>query len=1314
MKPKRLLSLTFAPLIIWSGLAASATATDLFWDADGATSAATGGTGTWDITSSLWRIGSNTGSLQTYTNTNPSPVIAQFGGTPGTVTVSGTVNVGGITFGSGGGYNITGGTLNIVPSPNPFVYTTNGGTNTVTSPFLYPTANTQILKTGRGTLVLANGAPGTTTQGFYTVAGGTYDNTTGVFDSILYMVAANRLGTGGNGTPPQVTLDAGTIQFTQTGVNSNLAATRGVLVTALGGAIVDAGTSAQIQSAMTNNAGPGTSLYLSNGTGMTQFSGVISGPGSVTWNGASSTNIASFQMANTYTGATIINGGTVKLDFAATNAGTIRLSSSSAVTLNGGTLLVQGTTAAGQSTSQTVNGLNVTGTASAVSSVSGGAGIASNLALGAITRSGSGTLAFTLPATGSITTTTPNDATGILGGWATVGNTDWASSAATGVEAGNISAYTGYLLTSVAGDTDSNYLPTSNVDVDSTQTISGPITVSTLRFNSASANTLNLTGANIISSGGILVTPTVAVNSSAINGGTLASSAGSDLTIYQNATTGALTIGSQIVDNGSASALLKTGGGALVLSNTNTYTGGTKVTAGTLGVGANGALGSGDLLVSGNATLQATGSSVALSNNITLGITSNTFDTAGNTLTLSGAISNSSTFTNTPVKASGSGTLVLGGALSLTGNAGDTNLPAIMLGNRNGANFNRGTLTLTGTGSISRISTGWDNTANVVNFASTGTVTMATDFVSGQSANGVGVVNFTSGTLNLQNLNMANWDGSYGAFNMSGGTINTTNLRNGGNGNGNGNSYTVMTGGVINVSTTSTIGRNGNGTNVLHLIGADARFSEGNGRLNVAFSAGSTGVVTVDNGLLTVDSNLSLAEGGTNATFGIVNLNGGIVRPNVIVSGNAGGISIVNFNGGTLQANIDSTTFLTGITAANIFSGGAVVDTNGKNVTIGQILKGAAGSGVSSIPVTTGGAGYLGAPVVKISGGGGTGATAVATVSEGSVTGIQITSAGTGYTEAPTVSLIGGGFTSAATAGTVTTAANATDGGLTKSGTGTLTLSGLDTYAGPTKVTGGTLSVTGGLSADSAVTVSSGATLTGSGTVGGSVTNAGTIAPGVNAIGTLNVGATTLTGVLAAEVDSTSGDMLNVSGDLDVTGGSIVFTQLDAPVASKIVIAKYTGALTGTLTSSTLPAGYTLASDTTAKEIYITNIQTGTGFSIYMDGFPDLSAADKLPGADPDGDGLSNLLEYALAGFDPTVSNASPGTLVGNLVTYTKRPLAVGNGDVAYAIEESVTLGVAPNPWVAVTPTTEDSTTISYSLPDGLPGEFVRLKVSQD
>ena len=60
---------------------------------------------------------------------------------------------------------------------------------------------------------------------------------------------------------------------------------------------------------------------------------------------------------------------------------------------------------------------------------------------------------------------------------------------------------------------------------------------------------------------------------------------------------------------------------------------------------------------------------------------------------------------------------------------------------------------------------------------------------------------------------------------------------------------------------------------------------------------------------------------------------------------------------------------------------------------------------VSSITVTAGGAGYNNVPAISITGGGGTGATAEATVFSGAITAITITNIGSGYTSTPTVDI---------------------------------------------------------------------------------------------------------------------------------------------------------------------------------------------------------------------------------------------------------------------------------------------------------------------
>ncbi|MEI6607830.1 MAG: hypothetical protein WCP35_21215, partial [Verrucomicrobiota bacterium] len=98
-------------------------------------------------------------------------------------------------------------------------------------------------------------------------------------------------------------------------------------------------------------------------------------------------------------------------------------------------------------------------------------------------------------------------------------------------------------------------------------------------------------------------------------------------------------------------------------------------------------------------------------------------------------------------------------------------------------------------------------------------------------------------------------------------------------------------------------------------------------------------------------------------------------------------------------------------------------------------------------------------------------------------------------------------------------------------------------------------------------------------------------------------------------------------------------------------------------------------------------------------------------------DGLSNLLIYAIDGLKTDHTNASPGALTGNVLSFAKRPAAVSNNDVTYAIEISADLGVN-DLWHAPTTGVEEvagpPATISYILPTSSGGRlFARLVVTQ-
>ncbi|UVK43826.1 autotransporter-associated beta strand repeat-containing protein [Mesorhizobium sp. AR07] len=115
-------------------------------------------------------------------------------------------------------------------------------------------------------------------------------------------------------------------------------------------------------------------------------------------------------------------------------------------------------------------------------------------------------------------------------------------------------------------------------------------------------------------------------------------------------------------------------------------------------------------------------------------------------------------------------------------------------------------------------------------------------------------------------------------------------------------------------------------------------------------------------------------------------------------------------------------------------------------------------------------------------------------------------------------------------------------GSFTKTGTGRLNLTGTSLLSGQTTVNAGRLSVNGSL-ANSAVTLQSGASLGGTGTVGKVTALSGsTVAPG-NSIGTLNVAgdASFAAGsIYQVEADATGkSDRLAVSGKVTLSGGTV-------------------------------------------------------------------------------------------------------------------------------------------------------------------------------
>lgn len=151
---------------------------------------------------------------------------------------------------------------------------------------------------------------------------------------------------------------------------------------------------------------------------------------------------------------------------------------------------------------------------------------------------------------------------------------------------------------------------------------------------------------------------------------------------------------------------------------------------------------------------------------------------------------------------------------------------------------------------------------------------------------------------------------------------------------------------------------------------------------------------------------------------------------------------------------------------------------------------------------------------------------------------------------------------------------------LIKAGTGTQTLSGSNSYTGTTTIDAGRLDVTGSTAGGSAVTVNSGGTLGGTGTVGGSVSvqSGGTLAPGTSP-GCLSTGAVTLTSGTTFSVEINGNgtgcspaqfDQLNVTGNVTLGGATLALSGSYTPMASDtFTIVTATGTVSGTFSAST-------------------------------------------------------------------------------------------------------------------------------------------------
>jgi fibronectin-binding autotransporter adhesin len=526
---------------------------------------------------------------------------------------------------------------------------------------------------------------------------------------------------------------------------------------------------------------------------------------------------------------------------------------------------------------------------------------------------------------------------------------------------------------------------------------------------------------------------------------------------------------------GTAGRVTKQGAGVLTLSNTNTYTGATTLSAGTLSVGS---IGNGG--VAGN---------LGQASNVAANLV---FD--GGTLRYTGGTATSDrAFT---INAGKTATLDVTNSLSLAGATGAATTGAL-------TKTGNGTLTLTGASTYSggtTISTGTLQASNS-SALGTGSVSVAAGAKLGITANSVTLANNI--TLNGLTTNGAIFSGNLGVNNV-------TNLT-----------------GQITLNSTSNVSTWWH-DKTLRLSGKIT----GSGGLDFITQPGSVGGRYFVTGATNDYSGATSVTGATGGAFVGV----GWSDQSMLYLG---------------ATNALPTTSALTLNNADLYL-------NGQSQTLPSI------SGTGSFSVQNGST-----------------TAATLTLGAGNTTS---TFSGTIKDNGLSVTNTAASISAPLTTGTVA---------LTKTGTGTLTLSGTNNYTGATNVNGGTLRINGNqTSATGAVTVASTATLGGSGTIGGAVTvNAGGFHAAGNSIGTQTMLAGyTQNGTEQVELGTPGGtpaagvsDRTVVTGALNLGGASTLQLIDNAGAnaqgsmgAGAYRLITFSGTRTGTFNTVTNPLSATL------------------------------------------------------------------------------------------------------------------------------------------
>ena len=434
------------------------------------------------------------------------------------------------------------------------------------------------------------------------------------------------------------------------------------------------------------------------------------------------------------------------------------------------------------------------------------------------------------------------------------------------------------------------------------------------------------------------------------------------------------------------------------------------------------------------------------------------------------------------------------------------------------------------------------------------------------------------------------------------------------------------------------------------------------GALYIGRDTTSTGTINQTGGSITAGANNEIRIGETGV--GIWNQSAGTVTISgwCVIGRFNGGDGTLNVSGGTFNQVQGDRTLIVGedgkgvlnitatgavnslgveVVVSNGANGNGAVNLDGGTLTAKRVTQGAGGVGISAFNFDGG----------TLKAGAGANADFMAVLDTVTVEDGGAIIHSNGQNIAIASSLLDGGA----------------GGGLTKQGTGTLYLNGTNTYLGLTTVSEGTLGGTG--------------TVTGS----ISVANGATLAPGVAAGGTLfaDENVSFQAGGNFGYAFAANETTLFVDDNLNITNANLVLTG--TPTAQAYVLATY-GTKTGTqfanhvAVSATLPAGYSIDYNYNSGTA-IAIVRPANAFDTWISSFFGAETDPNIvgPNADPDGDGSSNSLEFALGGAPdngtngPKVYHFVADSSDGGTANELLMTIAVRNGTPVFAGSPSPT-----------------------------------------